>query len=393
MNKKKKLKIGIFIDTFYPLIDGVVISTDNLARELSKTNDVYVICPEEGVFNDEELPYKVIRIKSHKIPFMEYKIVNIKGEFSKEYKSLMKIKFDIVHIESPFNIGKLGIKISKDKNIPCIGTLHTRFDYEVGRMIKNKFLVNYITKKIINVFNKTDKCIVVNDPLVDEIKKYGYKYEPVVIYNGTDMNPLRHKKEKLDKVNKLYNLNENDTVLLFVGRIIDIKNIFFLLESLKLLKEDNFKFKMLFVGEGPESDKLKNMIDKYNMNDCVILTGKITDRVLLSSIYLRSNLLLFPSVFDTSSLVRIEASVNETPGLFIEGSMVGMTVKDKYNGYLSKEDIYLYKNRIKEIMSDKKQLFMVSKRAKRTLGMSYSNVAKRINNLYLEEIENKKLKC
>ena len=150
---------------------------------------------------------------------------------------------------------------------------------------------------------------------------------------------------------------------------------------------------MLFVGEGPESDKLKNMIDKYNMNDCVILTGKITDIVLLSSIYLRSNLLLFPSVFDTSSLVRIEASVNETPGLFIEESMVGMTVKDNYNGYLSKEDIYLYKNRIKEIMSDKKQLFMVSKRAKRTLGMSYSNVAKKINSLYLEEIENKKLKC
>lgn len=70
-----------------------------------------------------------------------------------------------------------------------------------------------------------------------------------------------------------------------------------------------------------------------------------------------------------------------------------MTVKDNYNGYLSKEDIYLYKNRIKEIMSDKKQLFMVSKRAKRILGMSYSNVAKKINSLYLEEIENKKLKC
>lgn len=104
---------------------------------------------------------------------------------------------------------------------------------------------------------------------------------------------------------------------------------------------------------------------------------------------MRSNLLLFPSVFDTSSLIRIEA----TPGLFIEDSMVGMTVKDNFNGYLSKEDIYLYKNRIKEIISDKKGLFMVSRRAKRTLGMSYSNVAKKINNLYLEEIENKKTKC
>lgn len=45
------------------------------------------------------------------------------------------------------------------------------------------------------------------------------------------------------------------------------------------------------------------------------------------------------------------------------------------------------------ILVKKIYIYIVSRRAKRTLGMSYSNVAKKINNLYLEEIENKKTKC
>ena len=31
MNKNKRLKIGLFIDNFYPAIDGVVIAVDNIA--------------------------------------------------------------------------------------------------------------------------------------------------------------------------------------------------------------------------------------------------------------------------------------------------------------------------------------------------------------------------
>ena len=39
------MKIGLFIDTFYPMVDGVVKVVDNYARELSKTDEVIVFCP------------------------------------------------------------------------------------------------------------------------------------------------------------------------------------------------------------------------------------------------------------------------------------------------------------------------------------------------------------
>ena len=42
----KKLKVGLFIDTFFPMVDGVIVVTDNHARRLAKFCDVTVFCPE-----------------------------------------------------------------------------------------------------------------------------------------------------------------------------------------------------------------------------------------------------------------------------------------------------------------------------------------------------------
>ena len=127
------------------------------------------------------------------------------------------------------------------------------------------------------------------------------------------------------------------------------------------------------------------------MENDVILTGKIIDRQLLSSIYYRADLFLFPSVFDACSLVQIEAAINETPGLFIESSATAETIIDNVNGYLCKEDRNEYKERIKEILNNKKSLKKVSKKAKKTLSRNFDDVAKETYEFYLKQIELKHL--
>lgn len=388
MNKNKRLKIGLFIDNFYPAIDGVVIAVDNIARELSENNDVVVVAPYMGD-NSKDLDhhYTIKRVGSIPMPVGEYRIVTHKFGFSNSFKELVKENFDIIHIHSPFNIGKLGLKVAKELNIPCICTVHTRFDYEIKRFTKNEYIVKLIMKGLMNVFNACDKCIVVNEFLEEELHEFGYKKKSVTIYNGTDLVPIKDKEKAIAFVNKLHDFKKDETVLLFVGRLIDIKNIFFIADVLKKLKEDNFKFKMIFVGTGPDENKLKNIISNYKLNDVVCFTGKVTDRNYLSALYLRSNLLLFPSLMDTSSLVRIEAAVNETPGLFITDSLVGKMIKDDYNGFNSKMDVNTYEKRIIEVISDKKLLTKVSKNAKKTLGINWKEVSNQIYKLYLKTLK------
>ena len=387
MESKKRLKIGIFMDNFYPIIDGVVLVIDNLATMLSKENDVVVVVPSTSSKDEDYArPYKIIRINSLPVPFTEYKLGMKVIKNTGEYKKLKNENFDIIHIHSPFTIGKLGVKLAKDMHIPCIATMHTRFDFEIRKFVDNDLLVKTIIKQLIKVYNDCDKCIAINHAMVKVFKDYGYLYEPVIIYNGTDLLPLKDKDTSIKNVNKLYDLNNDDLVLLFVGRITSVKNIFFILDSLKLLKEDGVQFKMLFVGTGPDEKKLKLKIKEYNMEDCIILTGRLTDRILLSSIYARSDLFLFPSLFDASSLVQIEAAVNETPGLFIEGSVTSDTVINNVSGFTSKLDEVEYKNRIKEIINNQKLLKKVSKNAKEMLGKHWNEIAKETYDLYIEEI-------
>ncbi len=391
MEKRKRLKIGIFMDSFYPAVDGVVLVIDNLAKMLAKFNDVTLVVPETSTSNEDFMrPYNIIRVKSISVPFTEYKLGMNYAKLSKPFKDLLKEDFDVIHIHSPFSVGKLGLKVAKALNIPCIATMHTRFDFEIRRVVNNKIIVNQIIKKLIKVYNDCDDCIAVNHAMQGVFRDYGYKRIPIVIYNGTDLLPLTDKENNIKKVNKLYDLDEKDVVFLFVGRIIDIKNIFFILDSLKLLKEDGFKFKMLYVGTGPNEKELKEKIKKYNMQNEVIMTGRITDRVLLSSIYARADLFLFPSLFDASSLVQIEAAINETPGLFIEGSVTSDTVVNNISGFTSKLDTNAYKNRIIEIMNDEKKLKKVSKNAREMLGKNWKTIADETYELYLKEIERKK---
>lgn len=375
------------MDNFYPTIDGVVLVIDNLAKMLSKYNDVTVVVPYTSTYDEDfTRPYEVIRVKSVKVPFMEYR-VGIDSKLTKEYNELLKKDFDIIHIHSPFTIGNLGLKIAKKKNIPCIATMHTRFDFEIRKIVNNDLIVKSVIKKLIKVYNNCDRCIAINNKMVQVFKDYGYKYEPVIIYNGTDLLPLKNKENNINNINKLYNLDKNDILLLFVGRITSIKNIFFILDSLKLLKDDGFKFKMMYVGTGPDEKKLKNKIKEYNMEEDVILTGRIQNREILSSIYARASLFLFPSLFDASSLVQIEAAVNETPGLFIKDSVTADTITNNVNGFTVELDTIKYKDKIKGILSNKKLLNKVSKNARTMLGKNWDVIAKETYDLYTKEIE------
>ena len=160
----KRLKIGMFLDSFYPHTDGVVIVVDNLARCLSKDNDVTVIVPEtDKTIDYSKFPYKVIRIKSHHFLNTEYQFSFKPNRHSKVYKSILNEKFDIVHIHSPFLIGRIGLSIAKDLNIPSIITMHTLFDYEIKKLFKKDFIVKPILNNLIKVYNKCDASIAVNN--------------------------------------------------------------------------------------------------------------------------------------------------------------------------------------------------------------------------------------
>ena len=381
MNNKdeKKLNVGIFVDTFFPMLDGVIMVVDNYAKRLSQKCNVtiFTLKPRGYKKGQDNYPYKVVRCARAILPFLDYDLPlpRLDRHFLSELKAT---ELDIIHIHSPFTIGKLGIEFAKKNNIPVIATLHSQYKMDFYRNTKNKRLADVLTNKVAKTFNKCNECYTVNRSMAKMFhEEYGIDHVPLVQPNGTEMKPIDNKEAAIKMINEKFGLPDDMPVFLFVGRINKLKNIYFLLDALTHLKDKHFK--MIFVGDGQDLHDFQNKVNSSSVANNVIFTGKLEDRDLLAALYLRAKLFLFPSLYDTNSLVQIEAASQNTPTLFLKESITSSTVTDNVNGFLSDATPEAYARKIEEILADDELYSCVSEAAFNDL---YANWDQIVSDMY-----------
>ena len=168
-----------------------------------------------------------------------------------------------------------------------------------------------------------------------------------------------------------------------------IKNILFIAESLKAVKEKcpKLKFKMLYVGSGLDEDKLRQKINECGLQKEAIMCGKVTDREELAYYFRRADLFLFPSVYDASSIVQIEAASQSTPTVFLKNTATAATVTDNVNGFLSDYTVGAYSDKIIEVMKNKELYEKVSQNAYIDLYKTWDQMVDEAYELYKEFIK------
>lgn len=389
----KKITIGLFVDSFFPMTDGVIMVVDNYARRLVKYANVIVFAPKyRKKYDDSKLPYQVIRCNSFEPAFFDYLLPVPKLDM-KFYKKLNSCNLDIVHIHSPFTLGKVGVKYAKERNIPCIGTMHSQFKQDFKRIVKSEYIASYLVEGLMDVFNNCDECYAVNQEVARIFhEEYHYKKLPRVLNNATEMLPVKEEKHAYNYIDKKYNLTPDVKVFLFVGRINVLKNVLFIVDALKILKEErpDLKFKMFYVGMGQDEDVLKEHIKQLNLNNDIILCGKIINRKILSYYYKRADLFLFPSVYDASSIVQIEAACQKTPGIFLKNTATASTIIDNVNGFLSDNDFYSYSSKIIEVLDNKELYDKVKENAYKDLYKYWDDEINNVYKIYIDLINKKK---
>lgn len=388
----EKLNVGLFIDTFYPMVDGVIQVVDQYATRLNKFCNVTVFttAPRKGKVDDKPHPYKVVKCKVMAVPGQDYDLA-LPGADKEYKKALAEANLDIVHIHSPFSIGKSGIKYAKKHNIPVIATMHSQYKQDFYKATKMKWLANILTANIMKKFNACDRCFAVNKRIAEiYFQDYKAKELPAVLANGTDFVPVADENEARELVNKKFNLSDNMPLLLFVGRLTVLKNILFIVEALKILKDNGKSFKMMYVGTGIDEEKLKEKIEELGMQDDVILTGKIMDRELLKAIYSRAELFLFPSYYDANSLVQIEAASQKTPTVFLEGSATSASVTNDVNGFIAPNSIEAFADKIENVLADASLYQKVKENAFSDLYRTWDECVEEAYKIYLSFINKKK---
>src|SRR5699024_6928589 len=104
----------------------------------------------------------------------------------------------------------------------------------------------------------------------------------IVISNGVDVtnkfNPERIKQRNLKELKESLSINEKDYIITFIGRLVREKGIFELLESFRLLDEENVK--LLVIGSASQSERdqvSKGELERYANDKNIIFTGYRSD--------------------------------------------------------------------------------------------------------------------
>jgi glycosyltransferase involved in cell wall biosynthesis len=236
------------------------------------------------------------------------------GAYRLAKKIHCKEKFDLVH-HITFGVVRLS-SFMWMLRIPYIfgpvgGGEKAPWRLRIGFPIKG--LILDIMRDLSNFLTKFDVITSMNFRMAQQI----YVKTPETM----DMIPKKYqKKAKLQieiginskKIVKSIFPSNRPLRIIFVGRFIYLKGMHVGLLAFALLSKRDSRVRLTMVGEGPDEYRWRKLAQKLDIKDKVYWTGWISHNTI-GSLYSEHDVLLFPSLHDSSGNVVLEALSHSLP--------------------------------------------------------------------------------
>jgi len=380
----RDINIGLFNDSFIPVMDGVTLAVKNYAYWLNKTiGPTCVVTPFVPGHTDREI-FPVIRFLS--IPNIirpPYRI-GLPSLDPKLVAQLKKKAFSLVHAHSPFGAGLAAARMARKRRIPAIATFHSKYRDDIRRVVHIDSIVDDQIKRIVDFYDSVDHVWVPQKSVATTLREYGYDGPYDVVENGIDLNPPANIAPYRDRGAKHFGMPEDIVMGLYVGQHVLEKNLEFLIRSLPAVMAAVPKFRMVFVGQGYAKHQLRDLADKLGISDKILFHDVVYNRELLQDIYARADLFLFPSLYDNAPLVIREAAAFKTPAILLKGATAAEVIRDGENGFLTERHVDDFAARVIGILEDRCALEQVGLGAQRTLCRTWEDVVREVRDRYLQ---------
>lgn len=379
--------IGIFNDSFPPIMDGVSLTAQNYARWLyQKKQPVCVIAPKSPNYQDQET-YPIYRYTS--IPIIgrkPYRIGLPKIDF--DFKTeIENISFGLVHAHCPFSSGKLAYSIAKKQNIPFVATFHSKYRDDFEHSVHNKYIAKQMTNGVIKFFEKADEVWIPQASVEETLREYGFKGKVEVVDNGNDYSSNAPIEPLKKAARKELNIPEKEMVFLFVGQHIWEKNTRLIIETLAQIKD--LSFKMYFIGIGYAASDMKQLVDELGLSDKVEFVGMISDRDKLKQYFVSADLFLFPSIYDNAPLVIREAGALQNPSVLVEGSSSAENIIDNFNGFLIQNNVESFAAKLRQLINSPEKIQTAGVHASQSIARSWESVVEEVLDRYKKLMQRK----
>lgn len=367
------MRIGQFSDTFLPIVDGVGRVVYHYATALARRGEeCYVIAPMSDTGFRGGYPFELVEFISRELPRQKQYSTGI-PQLDTHYNARMRnVQLDIIHAHSPFIAGMEAQRLARRRGIPVIGMFHSRYYDDFYQLTKTEMLANIGVASIVNFYQRCDEVWTVSQSSKETLYDYGYVGEVVVMPNGTpDIEPSA---ARAAAAKEKYNLPD-EPILLYCGQMNWKKNIQRILESCACYAQSGKPFTLVLAGQGPDVKSIHQKVDELGLTDRVRFTGHVTGEQDLYGLYENADLFVFPSLYDTSGMVVREAAAMGTPSVVVRGCATAEPIIDRQNGFLCDDTTQSLCDVLNMTLSDHAMTKEVGKSARKTIYLSWDDIA------------------
>ncbi|MBD5396184.1 MAG: glycosyltransferase family 4 protein [Lachnospiraceae bacterium] len=384
MNRKKKLLVTA---STFPRWEG---DTEprfvlDLCSHMADKCDVTALVPAASGAKDREILEGVEVIRYHYFPIHKWETLCYPGAIVSRIKE-KKIRVLLV----PFLL--LSLYLHLFKLLPQFDMVHAHWLIPQG-IVQSFFKTPYIVtghggdvtsmnqgilrKLKIRCLKRADHVTVVSEHLKNIIQQMVPEIHPDIISMGVDAGKFGGQYYVSN-----YFGQGNRKVVLFVGRLVEIKGVEYLIEAMKSVDA-----LLVIVGDGPLKDKLQLKADGLGKNEVKFLGGKTHEE--LKNIFASADVFVIPSITAADGakegfgLVILEAMASGLPVIASNSGGIPQLIQNGINGLLCEEkDIEALSISINKLLNDKQLSQQLVDNGKRTIKQyDYSLIAKKYDEI------------
>jgi len=270
----------------------------NILRNIDRDKfEFYFLC-----FNDNKFDYEdeIIALGATIVRVPDVKKTGIIKHIGNIRRVIRKYHIDIVHSHTSYNMVFSLIAARLEDVVKRLAHSHSAGSRTTPTLVKKLYIVT--TRALINhTATRRLAC-----GTVAGVAFYGAK-EFTIVYNGIDLKQFTLNGSKRAALRASFGVNEQETVVMHVGRFHEVKNHTFLLDIFNEYQKINSDSHLFLLGDGPLRKDIENKTNTLGLAKKVRFLGVRSDT---SDLYNIADIFVLPSLYEGLPVVLVEAQVN-----------------------------------------------------------------------------------
>jgi len=172
-----------------------------------------------------------------------------------------------------------------------------------------------------------DRIITVSYTMKEDLIRHGWPGSRIsVVWNGVDpeqYNPSRYNSEDIQGIRDKYDIQDDEHIILFLGRLTWVKSARNLIQAMPLVLEEYPKTKLIILGKGEEQTDIMEISNRLGIEDKVACRFEFVSEEERILHYAAADTCVFPSVYEPFGIVSLEAMAMEKPVVVGAKGVVG----------------------------------------------------------------------